>query len=91
MRRMKPDSKLNLEDILTLLTVELMDDLRADGEVVGGFQASDAMHAQALRISELLQLTKQGLVETLRRLQAVAASEGSPYKPTPKSGVQVPL
>lgn len=79
-RRMKPDSKLNLEDILTILTVDLLDDLREDGEVTGGFQATDKLHSQALRISEVLQLTKRGLVETIQRLQASASDQGSPYR-----------
>lgn len=85
--RMKPDSQLNLDDILMLLSMRILDDLRHDGEISGGLEQGDKLYQQSLRISNLLQLTQRGLVETVQKLQSVASTSGSPYRPTPKSQV----
>lgn len=85
--RIKPDSQLTLDDILMLLSMRILDDLRHDGEVSGGMEQGDKLYQQSMRISELLQLTQRGLVETVQKLQAVASTSGCPYRPTPKSNV----
>lgn len=89
--RMKPDSQLNLDDILMLLSMRILDDLRHDGEISGGLEQGDKLYQQSLRISDLLQLTQKGLVETVQKLQSVASTSGCPYRPTPKSQVPDPV